>query len=141
MDRTRRPGSPLVLDLAGLAFLDGSGLRALLRLHTTGPAQGDRVYLAAVRKMPARVADHRCVGGLAHPSERGSGHRGDVEGSRRPRRGAVVKRRAMTRRRPCPLIVVSAGHTVMQDAQDRARLHLHHRAGARPGHGIGPTCL
>ncbi|WBQ08220.1 STAS domain-containing protein [Kribbella sp. CA-293567] len=44
-----RGGRPLVLDLAGLAFCDSTGLGALVRLHKLTEESGGRLSLARLR--------------------------------------------------------------------------------------------
>ncbi|MFI6295131.1 STAS domain-containing protein [Nonomuraea sp. NPDC050790] len=55
IEQARRPGVPVVLDLAGMTFLDSSGLKVLLSAHLLGEGQGSPVHLAAVQPMPVRV--------------------------------------------------------------------------------------
>ena len=45
----------LVLDLAGVTFLDSSGLGALLRVRADVQAAGGRLSVSAVARGPARV--------------------------------------------------------------------------------------
>jgi anti-anti-sigma factor len=55
IERTRRPGQPVVLDLGGLTFMDSTGLHVLLRLHASVRRQGTALHLAAVHDVPARI--------------------------------------------------------------------------------------
>jgi anti-anti-sigma factor len=55
IERTRRPGQSLVLDLGGLTFMDSTGLQVLLRLNAAAREQGGGLHLAAVQDLPARV--------------------------------------------------------------------------------------
>ncbi|MFI6924779.1 STAS domain-containing protein [Nonomuraea spiralis] len=54
-ERQRRPGAGMVLDLAGLTFMDSRGLHVLLRLNAAVLDQGGVLRLAAVQELPARV--------------------------------------------------------------------------------------
>jgi anti-anti-sigma factor len=54
-ERHRRPGPGMVLDLAGLTFMDSRGLHVLLRLHGAVRTQQARLSLAAVHDWPARL--------------------------------------------------------------------------------------
>lgn len=53
--RARRPGDQVVLDLAGVGFLDCSGLRALLRVHQDVLSDGGASRLAAPERIAGRV--------------------------------------------------------------------------------------
>ncbi|MFD9943023.1 STAS domain-containing protein [Nonomuraea sp. NPDC059023] len=55
IEDARRPGVPVVLDLAGMTFLDSSGLKVLLSAHLFGEHDGGQVHLAAVQPIPVRV--------------------------------------------------------------------------------------
>ncbi|NRQ37326.1 STAS domain-containing protein [Nonomuraea sp. NN258] len=51
----RIPGEPLVLDLGGVTFMDGRGLRLLLSLDATQREQGAALHVTSVRRLPARL--------------------------------------------------------------------------------------
>ncbi|TYB57023.1 STAS domain-containing protein [Nonomuraea sp. PA05] len=53
--RMGQPGRPLVLDLAGLTFMDSTGLHVLLRVLSAVREQGGTLHLAAVTDLPARL--------------------------------------------------------------------------------------
>ncbi|MFC4117667.1 STAS domain-containing protein [Nonomuraea zeae] len=53
----QRPADQVVLDLAGLAFMDSSGLRALLSCHQDCLGQGGELRLAALQAVPARLME------------------------------------------------------------------------------------
>ncbi|WP_460349999.1 STAS domain-containing protein [Actinoallomurus acanthiterrae] len=53
--RSRRPGDQVVLDLTGTAFMDCSGLSALLRVRREAGRDGGMVRLATPRRIPALV--------------------------------------------------------------------------------------
>lgn len=55
IEDARRPGVPVVLDLAGMTFLDSSGLKVLLSAHLFGEHDGGQVHLVAVQPVPIRV--------------------------------------------------------------------------------------
>ncbi|MDX3109664.1 STAS domain-containing protein [Nonomuraea angiospora] len=51
----RRPGDEVVLDLAGIPFMDCSALTMLWRLHQDAGCDGGALRLVALRPEPARV--------------------------------------------------------------------------------------
>ncbi|MFC5834761.1 STAS domain-containing protein [Nonomuraea insulae] len=55
IDRMRRPGQAVLLDLSGLRFMDSRGLHVLLRAHGDIRKQGGTMHLAAVADTPAHV--------------------------------------------------------------------------------------
>jgi anti-sigma B factor antagonist len=54
---TAGPIAELVLDLAGVSFVDSSGLGALLRLRAEQMSAGGSLTISAVAAGPARVID------------------------------------------------------------------------------------
>lgn len=70
INRMRRPGEAVVLDLAGLRFMDSRGLHVMLRLHHDQLEQGGAMHLAAVNDVPARILQITGVWEvlLIHPS-------------------------------------------------------------------------
>ncbi|MBB6345672.1 anti-anti-sigma factor [Nonomuraea muscovyensis] len=61
-DVRRQPGDHLVLDMAGVRFMDSAGLRALLSSYSTTARHGGSVRLAAMQAMPARIVEITRVG-------------------------------------------------------------------------------
>jgi anti-anti-sigma factor len=55
LQRLWRRGDELILDLAGTAFIDCSGLGALMRVHRRVSRGGGCLRLAALRPGPAKV--------------------------------------------------------------------------------------
>lgn len=53
--RSRRPGDHVVLDLAGMTFMDSTGLHVLLDAHHEVRRDGATLRLAALRHSPARI--------------------------------------------------------------------------------------
>jgi anti-sigma B factor antagonist len=53
----RQPHEPVVLDLAAMAFMDSSGLAAILGAHVYADRHGGSLHLAAVQGMPGRVLE------------------------------------------------------------------------------------
>jgi anti-anti-sigma factor len=53
--RQMLPREAVVLDLAGLTFMDSSGLDVLLRLHAALRHHGSDLHVTAVHGMPARI--------------------------------------------------------------------------------------
>jgi anti-anti-sigma factor len=53
----QRPVDQVVFDLAGLAFMDSSGLRALLSCHQDCVGLGGELRLAALQAVPARLME------------------------------------------------------------------------------------
>ena len=53
----QNPADQLILDLAGLSFLDSIGVRVLLTTYTNAVAHGGTVHLAALQPTPARLID------------------------------------------------------------------------------------
>jgi len=49
------PVTALVLDFAGLSYLDSSGLRSLLRVHRLATTRRSRLYIVGVRERVRRV--------------------------------------------------------------------------------------
>lgn len=60
--------SPVVLvDMAGLAFLDSSGLHGLIRAHRSALAAGGHVYVVNASGAVARLLELTGVGDLLRP--------------------------------------------------------------------------
>jgi anti-anti-sigma factor len=53
----RKPHEAVVLDLAAMAFMDSSGLAAILGAHTYADRHGGSLHLAAVQGVPGRVLE------------------------------------------------------------------------------------
>jgi anti-sigma B factor antagonist len=64
------PTGQVTLDLSGVAFIDSSGLRALLRIHKE---HGPRVRLGAVSPAVARLLELTGTADLFSPDDNGHG--------------------------------------------------------------------
>lgn len=53
----RQPHEAVVLDLAEMAFMDSSGLAAILGAHAYADQHGGSLHLAAVQGVPGRVLE------------------------------------------------------------------------------------
>ncbi|SDJ96841.1 STAS domain-containing protein [Nonomuraea jiangxiensis] len=64
------PADILVFDMAGVTFMDSSGLRQLLDAYTFAQRHGGAVHLAGLRGSPARLIEITRVGDRlrVHPS-------------------------------------------------------------------------
>nr|SBO95670.1 Anti-sigma F factor antagonist (spoIIAA-2); Anti-sigma B factor antagonist RsbV [Nonomuraea gerenzanensis] len=56
-DVRRAPADQLIFDMAGVAFVDSSGLRVLLDAYVLARRHGGAVHLAALSGAPARLVE------------------------------------------------------------------------------------
>lgn len=62
----RNPGTPVVVDLSGMSFLDSTGLSVLLQAHAVGEQEGEPLHLAGLQPTPSRVIGLTGVDRLFH---------------------------------------------------------------------------